>query len=271
MPPKKRKAAPEEENTVTLLTEEGYHLPTWFSSASPQEIGRALTFAAAVFDGTVPPTLSTQLEVSTAIAKVKEESMQRRESQLVAHEQAMQSIIAEHKMALDIQQNAMQKEIDRLTILCEQEQGRAKGLIQENDELQEKFDELESRTVIAKSSSEHLEPVRTHFEGLTTHTQELLTALHDHHVLVEKLDISAAKLRAKVFAYYRHTKRLNMDTPFLQVPMQLSFEDAFEFAKMRPWNNVTHAKQRELEIALGKKNCTKDALVAIDSEPVKPS
>ena len=252
-----------------LITDEGYHLPTWYSSASPEDIGRALSFAAAVFGGTVPPTFATQLEVSTAIAKVKEESMQRREAQLVAHEQVMQGIIADHKTALDIQQNATQKEIDRLTNLHEQEKERANGLIRENDELQEKFDELESRA--AKSSSEDLEPVRIHFEGLTTHTQELLTALHDHHVLVEKLDISAAKLRAKVFAYYRHTKQLNMDTPFLQVPMQLPFEDAFEFAKARPWNNVTHAKQRELELALGKKNCTKDALIAMDAEPVKQS
>ena len=267
MAPKKRKAPVE--NTVMLITEEGYHLPTWYSSANPEDIGRALSFAAAVFDGTVPPTFATQLEVSAAIAKVTEESMQRREAQLVAHEQAMQSIIADHKTALDIQQNATQKEIDRLTSLHKEEEERVKGLIEENDELQEKFDELESRTVIAKSSSEDLEPVRTHFEGLTAHTQELLTALHEHHVLVEKLDVSAAKLRAKVFAYYRHTKRLNMDTPFLEVPMQLPFEDAFEFAKARPWNNVTHAKQRELELALGKKNCSKDALLAIDAEHVK--
>jgi chromosome segregation ATPase len=160
-------------------------------------------------------------------------------------------------------------EINRLSSLYKQEEQRANGLVKENDVLQEEFDQLEARTAVAASSSKDLEPVRTHFAGLTTHTQELLHALHDHHVLVERLDKSAGQLRAKVFHYYRQQKRLSNETPCLQVPMELSFEKAFEFAKVRPWNNVTHAKQAELEIALGKRNCNKESLIAMDVEPDK--
>ena len=96
--------------------------------------------------------------------------------------------------------------------------------------------------------------VRSHFEGFTQHTCDLLAALAKHHSLIDRLDRSAINVRAKIFTYYRLTKRLNASTDSLNVEMLLPWEHAYEHAIAfdRPWNNITKSKAMELENALGR-------------------
>jgi hypothetical protein len=101
-------------------------------------------------------------------------------------------------------------------------------------------------------SESNLEGIRSHFANLGQHSEELLVALASHHALIEKLNQSAIELRAKVFMFYRRAKRVNTDTTWLGVTMQLPFESAFEFAKGRVWNNVTATKGQLIEDGLGK-------------------
>ena len=177
--------------------------------------------------------------------------MKAREAQLSAHETSLQKLGDEHRAALDLQRAAMQREIDRLSAKNEESDGNVKRLMAENDELEEKVSALESGGAVLESECNH-KGIRSHFSNLCQHSEELLAALASHHALIEKLNQSAIELRAKVFMFYRGAKRVNMDTTWLGVPMQLPFESAFDFAKGRVWNNVTATKGQLIEDGLGK-------------------
>ena len=52
--------------------------------------------------------------------------------------------------------------------------------------------------------------------------------------------------------WYRSSKQTNQSIPWSKGEMQLPFEDAYEHGIGRSWNNMTAAKVKELESAMGK-------------------
>ena len=251
MPPRKRKNVPAETPTITLEVLEDFTLPPFYSNAAPSEICRALTLAATILDGSVLPMFSTQMEVSVAVAKVREETLAAREAQLASHESAVERLAVEQRATLEAQRRAMQEEIDRLTERCEEHERHVTKLIRENDAIEERLSAFEEGPTILVSDANH-DAVRSHFGSFGKYSAELLLALAHHHDLIEKCNQSAVKLRAKVFSFYRCSKRVNMDTPWLNLDMKLPFEDAFQHAIGRPWNNLTTSKAELLERGLGK-------------------
>ena len=251
MPPRKRKNVPAEAPTITLEVLEDFSLPPFYSNAAPSDTCRALTLAAIILDGSVPPIFSTQMEVAAAVAEVREETLAAREQQLRSHEAAIEKIAAEHRLAFASQQAQLQTELDHLAEQRDEAEAKVKELIRDNDAIEERLSAFEEGPTILESDANH-DAVRSHFESFGRHSADLLSALARHHDLIEKCNQSAVQLRAKVFTFYRCSKRVNMNTPWLNIPMKLPFEDAYEHAIGRPWNNLTTSKAELLERELGK-------------------
>jgi hypothetical protein len=219
--------------TVTLAVEEGYTLHPFYAHASPSDIGRALMLGATLLNGEVPPLLHVQTEIDTAIVRVKQECLERREGQLKEHEARMAAITASHGAELESQRSTLQAEIALMAAKhAEEVQAvavRIKDLVNENDDLEARVSAMEEGGVIAESDCNH-EAVRSHFQGFAQHTCDVLAALAKHHALIDKLDRSAVHVRAKLFTYYRQTKKLSASTDWLNVCMELPFETAYEHA-----------------------------------------
>lgn len=236
-------------NSVTLTVQDGYALPTWYSSASPSEIGRALTIGSAILDGNLPSPFQT--EVASAVAAVREESVRAREKQLAAHHAHTEKLLDQHRSMLEAQRRLMQEEIDRLNVKAGNGQERIRELVGECDEMQVKLSEMEENGCVLASDCNY-DTVRSHFEELAKHTCDVMAALASHHSLIEKVNQSAIQLRASIFIFYRRAKQVNAETPWLNAVMQLPFEEAFEHGIRRPWNNITATKAKMLEDGLGK-------------------
>ena len=219
---------------IKLTVEGEYVLPTWYQTASPMAVGDALTSAAG------------GMAMSVAVAEVRADALREREAQLRAHEAQIQRLMDQTSKALEEQR----RRIDQLTKEQETSQRRVHKLVHDNDDLQERLDAVQDGTS-TELSDEH-ERVKDHFQQLGIHSEELLKALAQHHALIHELNQSAIALRAKVFRFYRKSKGVNQDVPWLQASMLLPFEQAFQHAIGRDWNNVTHAKARLIEEGLGK-------------------
>lgn len=255
MPPAKQDGAVSN-NTVTLAVAESFTLPAWYKEASPLDVGRALTLGATLLAGEVPPSLNTQVDISSAVSQMRQECLEKREEQLQQHESSLATITAAHKTELELQRSTLRAEIDRMAARIAEDrqaaEAKLKKLINENDDLEAKVSTIEEGGAIVEPSTR--DAVRSHFDGFAQHTCELLAALAKHHALIDRLDRSAVNVRAKIFTYYRLTKRLNASADWLNVEMVLPWEHAYEHAIAfdRPWNNITKSKAIELENSLGR-------------------
>ena len=81
---------------------------------------------------------------------------------------------------------------------------------------------------------------------------EIFELYAEHNALIKKLDESVVKIRSKSMIFYRGFKRSAKPIPWLFPVMELPFEQAFEHALGRPWNNMTSSKLKSLEHSLGK-------------------
>jgi hypothetical protein len=253
MPPRKRKTVDgaEESNSLTLTLEEGYAVPSFFSKATPHETCRGLSLAAAILDGETPRLFSTQMEVAAAVAASKEESMRQREQQLAAHEAALQKYAEDHHKALELQITTMQEKFDSQTAKQTESDNKIRNLLKENDDLEDKISEFESGGAVVASEAKHDE-VRSFFEKHGQHSGEILGLLAEHHKIINQLNTNTVTLKAKIYAFHRTAKSLNMSTPWLNGQVGLPFDEAVDFAVARPYNNVTHTKANLIESNLGK-------------------
>ena len=91
---------------------------------------------------------------------------------------------------------------------------------------------------------------------------EIFELYAEHNALIKKLDESVVKIRSKSMIFYRGFKRSAKPIPWLFPVMELPFEQAFEHALGRPWNNMTSSKLKSIEHSLGKEA----ASIALEKE-----
>jgi hypothetical protein len=231
--------------SVRLYVTDDYKLPQWFKTANPSEVSGALSIIAGlmpVLKGEVPPGLRVQQQIAEAVTKSQQ-----------AHEGALQSLMTEMKQSLSETRSMMQSRIDEVTKARDDAVTKYNSLKEDTEEDMRRMEvEIEKSKPQEWVSSEDQEKVRTHFKGLTDHTSDMFSLLAQQNTAIKDLSDNLIRLRAKEMVWYRSSKQTNQSIPWSNGEMQLAFEGAYEHAIGRPWNNMTAAKLKELESAMGK-------------------
>ena len=120
MPPRKK-------GTVNLTVDPSYVLPSWFSSATPQQVGAALSFAASII-----PTLG---DPSSKLMQVQQDCLQAREEQLAKHEASLQAMVSDARTHSETARESMQARIDELYATKVEQDEVIASITAERDEL----------------------------------------------------------------------------------------------------------------------------------------
>ena len=213
-------------STVTLAVEPEYKLSPWYQSATPSQVGAALSRGAT----------EMQREPSSSL-HLQQEALLAREEQLQTHEAALQSVLHEVRTQSEASRAVLQSRIDELTARGEE---RAEAMARVTAE----------RDALLGNEPDHAAPVGEHLALLTTHATEMFELYANHDALLRQLDASITAIRAKAMVWYRRVKRTELASTH---NLALPWEHAYEHAIGRVWNNLTTAKARELERHLGRK------------------
>ena len=227
MPPRSKKL------TVTLSIEQGYQLPTFYQKATPREIGEALS------RGAVEILTSQDNQTrSSSFLEFQQKSLQEREDQLAKHEETIKKMIEEIRLQSESTRTTLQSRIDELNVNSEEAVEAIARITAERDALLGKGEEVDDT------------PLQEHMKSLTTHLTEMFELYANHDSLQRQLDASLTAIRVKTMTWYRHMKRSDIASKFR---LTLPWEHAYEHAVGRIWNNMTAAKEKELDSNLGRK------------------
>lgn len=154
--------------------------------------------------------------------------------------QDLHTLVEEVKANTEATRTTLQARIDELTQRSEEALESVARITAERDALLARGEE----------TTDHQAPVQAHAESLTTHLTEMFELLANHDSILRQLDESIAAIRVKSMSWYRATKKSDL---FSKLNLSLPWEHAYEHAIGRVWNNMTSAKAKELDKALGRK------------------